>query len=87
MVAQGGTVFDPRVFGIEREEAKQAELITPRECQVLDGVCHGYSNAEIARRLSVSESAIKAYVSSIMRKLNCDNRVKIVLRARELGFV
>lgn len=87
MVEKGGTVFDPRVFGMEREQAHVAETVTPREYQILDGVCQGCTNAEIADRLGISESAVKAYVSSIMRKLGCDNRVKIVIKAHELGFV
>lgn len=55
--------------------------------QVLGYVCMGLTNAEIARKLAVSENTIKGYVSSVMRKLDCDNRVKLVLKAKEMNLV
>ena len=88
VVAAGGTVFDPRVLGIEGTEKNgAAPLLSPREMQVLALVCRGLTNAEIAGEVCVSENTVKGYVSSVMRKLDCDNRVKLVLKALELKLV
>ena len=88
IVLHGGTVFDPRVIGLEGQATKdQLQSISPREMQVLGYVCMGLTNAEIALKLTVSENTIKGYVSSVMRKLACDNRVKLVLKAKEMNLV
>ena len=88
MVHHGGTVFDPRVFGIEtRAQSGILDALSPREMQALGFVCRGLTNAEIADELCVSENTVKGYVSAVMRKLDCDNRVKLVLRAKELNLV
>ena len=88
VVAAGGTVFDPRVLGIEdMKQDSMASSLSPREMQVLGLVCRGLTNAEIANEVCVSENTVKGYVSSVMRKLDCDNRVKLVLKALELKLV
>ncbi|MEE8717486.1 MAG: response regulator transcription factor [Coriobacteriales bacterium] len=87
VVAGGGTVFDPRVISIaQRPGALGAEALSPREEQVLGFVCQGLSNLEIASELGISENTVKGYVSGVMRKLGCDNRVRLVLKAKELGI-
>ena len=88
VVAAGGQVFDPQVFTLERRMAGgSVDGLTPREAQVLELVCKGFSNAEVGEALAVSESAVKGYVSAIMRRLGCKNRVQVVLKARELNFI
>lgn len=88
VVAGGGAVYDPRVLCVDVPEAVSgAGVLTPRELQVLEGVCKGLSNAEIARDLDTTEGTVKGYVSSIMRKFACDSRVQLVIKARELHIV
>jgi DNA-binding NarL/FixJ family response regulator len=53
--------------------------LTPRESQVLDLVAEGLSNADIARQLRMTEASIKTYVSRILTKLGCGNRVQAAL--------
>ena len=88
VVAAGGVVFDPRVLGIANvEQGGVGSTLSPREMQALGFVCRGLTNAEIASELGVSENTVKGYVSCVMRKLDCDNRVKLVLKAMELKLV
>lgn len=88
VVAAGGTVFDPRVLGIEgMARTGAASALSPREMQVLGLVCRGLTNAEIAGEIGVNENTVKGYVSSVMRKLDSDNRVKLVLKALELKLL
>lgn len=60
--------------------------LTARERAVLRELCRAASNAEIAGALGLSESTVKAHVSTIMDKLNCKSRLKAVIRAFELGL-
>ncbi|MEU6080143.1 response regulator transcription factor [Streptomyces sp. NPDC047108] len=70
-----------------RTEARErtAEL-TDRERAVLAMVGTGLSNGEIAQELVVSEGTVKAYVSRILAKLGCENRVQAALLARDAGI-
>ena len=42
-------------------------------------VAQGRSNAEIGRELHMSETTIKTYMSRILSKLRCSNRVQAAL--------
>nr|WP_285776505.1 response regulator transcription factor [Microtetraspora sp. NBRC 13810] len=68
-----------------REAAERLAVLTSRESQVLDLVAEGLSNADIGRRLSMSETTIKTYVSRILAKLGCANRVQAALLVRDAG--
>ncbi|PID97176.1 MAG: DNA-binding response regulator [Actinomycetales bacterium] len=60
--------------------------LTQREQDVLALLCRGFSNNEIARDLSLSESSVKSHVTSIMQRLGVNSRLRAVVRAHELGF-
>lgn len=61
--------------------------LTPREQEVLQLVAKGLSNAEIAGVLSITARTVKFHVSSILEKLDVDNRTEAVSRAVQLRFV
>lgn len=54
------------------------EALTPREVEVLDWMAAGATNAEIARRLTVSQITTKSHVQHILRKLGAKNRTTAV---------
>lgn len=83
-VASGGKVFDKAVFKMQRRMTPgSVGNLTPREMDVLGLLCEGRSNADIAPRLRLTENAVKGFVSSIMRKLGCENRFQVVLKAKD----
>jgi DNA-binding NarL/FixJ family response regulator len=61
--------------------------LTPRESQVLAGLCAGLANKEIARDLDLREPTIKLHVKVICRKLGARNRTHAAMIARERALV
>lgn len=59
--------------------------LTPREEEVLATVARGFTNAEIAERLHISMSTVKAHLGSLMTKLGARNRAEIAMWAYETG--
>ncbi|GHG49967.1 response regulator transcription factor [Streptomyces griseocarneus] len=69
------------------EEARQrVAVLGDREREVLALLGEGLSNADAGRRLHMSEATVKTYVSRILAKLACDNRVQAALLARDAGL-
>ncbi|MFI5906723.1 response regulator [Dactylosporangium sp. NPDC051541] len=59
--------------------------LTGRETQVLACLGAGLSNAQIGRRLHLTEATVKGYVSRVLVKLRCANRTQAGLLAVEAG--
>ncbi|MBI3676817.1 MAG: response regulator transcription factor [Proteobacteria bacterium] len=95
-VAAGGTLVSPAVTerllrGLHTRPVKpsnvQLEDLTPRELEVLRLMSGGFSNAEIASALNLTEGTVKNHVSSILAKLNTRDRVRAILKGIECGLV
>lgn len=56
--------------------------LSPREREIALLVCEGFSNAEIARRLSKSVLTIKTQLNSVFRKLGVNSRAKLMAMLR-----
>jgi two-component system response regulator DegU len=61
--------------------------LTGREKQILSYVAEGNSNKKIAQILEISEQTIKNHVSSILRKLNANDRAHAVVLAIRKGLI
>jgi len=86
-VAAGETVIDPRLAGRVAARLAQGPPITPRENEVLKLLGEGLSNREIGERLSVTERTVKFHVSSLLTKLEAENRTHLVKRALDRGLL
>lgn len=61
--------------------------LSAREQEVLELLCRGRSNGQIAEELFVAETTVKTHVSSIMRKMGVGSRLEIVVHAYERRLV
>ena len=71
-VVAGGTVMDPEVVSqlMSRRRADDPiRSLTPRESEVLRLMAEGLGNADIARKLVVSDTAVSKHIGNIFAKL------------------
>jgi ATP/maltotriose-dependent transcriptional regulator MalT len=64
-----------------------AEQLTGRERAVLELVAEGATNAEIAGRLHIAVSTVKAHINSLFGKLDARSRTQALARARAQGLL
>jgi DNA-binding NarL/FixJ family response regulator len=62
--------------------ARLAQLLTPREMEVVAAVAQGLRNKEIADRLGITESTVKIHLHSVYDKLQLDGRTALILHLR-----
>ncbi len=72
---QQGSVEEPRI------------LLSPREIDSLGSLARGYSRAQAAESLSISEHTLRVYIESARAKLSASNTTHAVARAVKLGLV
>lgn len=84
-VLRGKKYFDP-VFYEKINTSHQAlppedseDQLSPRESEILDYLGKGLSNKSIANKLFISENTVKKHVSSILSKLNFNDRTQAAL--------
>ena len=93
--ASGEAVLHPRVaarvvrelYGARRDEPNVFHDLSDRELEVLKLIAEGLSNAEISRRLFISEKTTKNHVSNILGKLHLADRTQAAVYAWRQGVV
>lgn len=94
--SRGESMISPRIASrlvhrLREPETVQARLtggdLTPRELEVLELLARGLDNSEIAGVLYLSQHTVKNHVSSILIKLQVENRVQAAVRAVRSGMV
>lgn len=63
-----------------RDGTSEASL-TPREMEILEMICNGASNKDIARNLGISYQTVKNHVTAVLHKLGVKDRTQAVLYA------
>jgi NarL family two-component system response regulator LiaR len=91
--ATGGSVLEPGVAAALvqrwREHGRDGPLdrLSARERDVLGELSRGRSNREIARSLSLGEQTVKSHVSSILTKLDLQDRTQAAIFGLQHGLV
>ena len=60
--------------------------LTGQQARILQLICEGKLNKQIAYDLSIAETTVKAHVTAIMRKLGVQSRTQAVLLASQVRF-
>lgn len=61
--------------------------LTSREIEILDCIARGLSNKEIASELNISSQTVKNHITSILRKLQVNDRTMAVMYAIQKGWI
>jgi DNA-binding NarL/FixJ family response regulator len=88
-VQQGGVPMSAEIarkvirhFQNQNAAAAEVETLSPREREVLELLEHGFSNKEIADRLSVSVEAVRWHLKHTYQKLHVHSRTEAALKLR-----
>ncbi|MEI4469979.1 response regulator transcription factor [Frigidibacter sp. MR17.24] len=92
-IATGGIHAPEGAFDGDEGEASPREqaivrlsLLTRQQAKILQLICAGRMNKQIAWDLQIAETTVKAHVTAIMRKLGVQSRTQAVLLAQEASF-
>ncbi len=87
-VAAGNNYFAPEVlynvikrFNPHREAEPDTTTLSKREHQVLQGICKGLSNQEIADTLFISKRTVDKHRSNLLSKTNSKNTAELIMYA------
>lgn len=86
-VAAGETVLDPSLSKPASLKGERTHALTPRELEVLQLICSGMSNREIAEKLGLSMNTIAVHRANIMNALGVHKTAELVVYAITNGLV
>ncbi len=68
------------------DQEKLSEF-SQREQDVLNLMCNGYANKEIAEALGISPNTVKTHISRLFTKLDVHNRTQALAEAKSLNLI
>jgi len=86
-VAAGETVLDPALAQPAALAGERNKRLTPRELEVLQLICDGLSNREIAEKLALSANTVAVHRANIMNTLGVHKTAELVVYALQNGLV
>ncbi|MFJ3903651.1 response regulator [Streptomyces sp. NPDC090025] len=101
LVTEGGVVLAPAsaarliaapkspgaVARLSIEQRRRLEGLSKQQEEVLVHLAQGYSNAQIAQRMYLTEGTVRAYVSRLLAALKLENRTQAAILAYQAGLV
>ena len=70
-----------------KAEVSVPSPLTPRETEILSYIASGYSNKQIAHKLQIAGQTIKNHMSSILSKLDANDRTQAVVLSIYHGWI
>ncbi len=86
-VAAGEQVLDPSVNRAASLKGERNHGLTPREFEVLQLICSGLSNREVAEKLELSVNTVAVHRANIMNALGVHKTAELVVYAISNGLV
>ena len=87
LVEAGGTFVPVSSLALDRSKqeptAKTGDLLTERQMMVVEALCQGMANKQIAYELGMSEHTVKVHLRHIMRKLRARNRTEVAVLTKD----
>lgn len=90
-VQAGGNYFSDEIVQVvmtnlnrmrtEKEQRSNLPVLTGREKEVLELICEGYNNDQIAELIHVSPKTVEKYKSSLFQKTDTNNTVNLIIYA------
>ena len=78
----------PRPAEFQRNDAAIRSLgLTERECEILGHLASGQSTKELARTFAISPNTVKTHLARVFEKLEVQNRMQAVEKARWLALI
>jgi DNA-binding NarL/FixJ family response regulator len=85
--AAGQLVLDPKLARAATSRAERTRELSARETEVLQLICEGLSNRDIATRLSLSVNTVAVHRANIMSALGVHKTAELVVYAIQHGLV
>lgn len=83
-----GTVYLPAVLlNDDWQSGETAPGLSPRQHDVLRGLCRGLSTKAIARELALSDHTVKDYIAALYKLLDVHNRTEAVIKTGRLRLL
>lgn len=86
-IVNGETVLDPQLLPKENLKGERNSGLTAREVEILQLICEGKSNKEIAAQLELSVNTIAVHRANIMDALGIHKTAELVVYAIRNGLV
>jgi PAS domain S-box-containing protein len=72
---------------VDPSAVRRAELLTPRERDVLLGLAEGLTSSGVADRLGICESTVRGHIKSLLHKLQVHTQLQAVLVGIRAGVI
>ena len=86
-IVSGETVLDGQLSVKENLKGERSAGLTAREVEILQLICEGKSNKEIAAQLSLSANTVAVHRANIMDALGIHKTAELVVYAIRIGLV
>jgi len=83
------TLLRPHLIAAFRNAERRRQMpaaLTPRQLELLRYVAQGYTNAQVARRMGISEGTVRAHLNHIYDRLGVTSRTAAVTRMSTIGI-